>query len=410
MPYIKRTLEDKLIHSLENSHAIFILGPRQVGKTTLLKRLMERVGMTNSLYYDMEMMNYNAVFSGSLEGIISLLRHDRKSTEGRTFVFVDEIQTIRDFSKTTKLLVDHYSEEFKFILTGSSSTLIKSQFQESLVGRKEEHVLYPLSFAEFCRFKGEVKIADLLEQDYQHERYNPLHQVKDKMEHLMSEYMVWGGYPAVVLQSDKLSKAEILNDLVSSYILKDIRHIFRVERPDQLNKLVRNLAVNTGKEINLQKLSGEIGLRSETVKSYLIGLESSYIIATITPFFTNKNKEQRKMPKAYFLDTGIRNMLINSFNPPDNRTDRGELWENTVFLNLLHKANVLTTIQYWKSKAKQEIDFVVDQNGDITAYEVKYGNDRQNHFAAFTRAYPQAKCFMVRFDYTFQEDELPGYF
>ncbi|MDD4310015.1 MAG: ATP-binding protein [Candidatus Cloacimonetes bacterium] len=410
MRTIKRTLENRIMRSMENSKAIFILGPRQVGKTTLLKRLMEKVGFDNSLYYDIEMAPYLEVFSGSLEGILALLRNDRKQISGRTFVFIDEVQSISDFSKTTKLLVDHHSDEFKFILTGSSSTMIKRQFKESLVGRKEEHILYPLSFLEFCRFKAEDNIADLLETGYVHERYFPLHLRKEKMELLMAEYMVFGGYPEVVLKSNDLDKAELLNDIVSSYILKDIRHIFRIERPDQLNKLIRNLAINSGKEINLQKLSGEINLHTETVKNYLLALETSYLVTMIKPFFSNQNAEQRKMPKAYFIDTGIRNMLINNFNAPDIRTDKGELFENLIFINLLHKKNVLSEIKFWKSKAKQEIDFVVKESGSITAYEVKYGNDRQNHFTAFLHSYPGAKCYFVRFNYTFQEDELPGYF
>jgi predicted AAA+ superfamily ATPase len=410
MQYYKRALEYKLVESLQNNKAIFILGPRQVGKTTLLKHMMNVVGKANALYYDMESTKLMNIFSGNLEDIVSMFRYDRQIENQRTYIFIDEIQYISDFSKTIKLLIDHYATEFKLILTGSSSVLIKRQFQESLAGRKEEHILYPLSFPEFCRFKNEDKIADILDHDYLHEPQNPLFRKEEQIELLLSEYMVFGGYPEVVQQKSDLAKADVLNEIVSSYILKDVRHLFHLEKPDQLNRLIRNLAINTGKEINLQKLSSEVGLHSETVKNYLMILESSYIIALVRPFFNNLNKEQRKMPKAYFLDTGIRNMLISNFTPLSNRQDRGEIFENMVFMKFVQRKNVLTEIKYWKTKAKQEIDFIVINNAVISAYEVKYGNDKFHHCSAFQNAYPAATCHIVRFNYKYIESELPGYF
>ncbi len=410
MTYFKRTLESKLLKSLDNNKAIFILGPRQVGKTTLIKHIIDVVGLENSLYYDIDLQQNLEVFSGNLEAILARLRFDKKTKTGKTYVFIDEIQNVADFSKTIKLLVDHHNEEFKLILTGSSSALIKKQFEESLAGRKEEHILYPLSFPEFCRFKGENKISDLLEDGYKHEKNNPLNLMTGKMKNLESEYMTFGGYPEVVLSKNAIEKAEILNDLVSSYIIKDIKHLFRIEKIEQFNKLIVNLAVNTGKEINLQNLSREIGLHRETLHNYLMVLEASYIISTITPFFSNKNKEINKMPKAYFIDTGIRNKLINNMNNPETRSDRGELYENYVFLNLLHKKDVLTEIKYWKNKYQQEIDFVVERNSTIKAYEVKFGDDTGNHFTAFNQAYPSAACFFVRFNYKYKVTDLPGYF
>jgi len=138
MTYYKRTIEQKLLSSMQNSKAIFVLGPRQVGKTTLIKHLMEAVGPENSLYYDVELRENLEAFSGNLESLLAKLRFDKKSKNGKTYICLDEIQNVTDFSKTVKLLVDHHSDEFKLILTGSSSALIKKQFEESLVGRKEE--------------------------------------------------------------------------------------------------------------------------------------------------------------------------------------------------------------------------------------------------------------------------------
>jgi predicted AAA+ superfamily ATPase len=410
MNYLKRCAESLISTHMDNRRAIFILGPRQVGKTTLLKHLMEVNGYDNSLYYDIERQENLTLFSGSLEGIIAKFRNDRINHKSRICIFIDEIQNIPDFSKTIKLLVDHYSEEFKLILTGSSSSLIRQQFQESLTGRKIEYILYPLSFPEFCLFKQEEKIAELLDKGYRQEEYYPLHLETDKMKTLMAEYIVFGGYPEVVLQNNDKAKAELLNEIASTYILKDIRHIFQIERIDELNRLIRYLAINIGKEMNLNKISVEAGLKRPDVQNYVKVLESSYIISQIIPFYSNPNNELRKMPKSYFLDLGIRNILINNLNSLDMRTDKGELFENMVFLNLLHKQDVLTKIQYWKNKYKQEIDFVVSRADELSAYEVKYGSNTDNHFTAFTKTYPQAKCRIVRFNYSYKENELPGYF
>ncbi len=409
MEYIKRTMEDKLVKSLDNAKAVFILGPRQVGKTTLIKRLMEVVGVDNSIYYDLDIQSNLDIFTSTLESILARLRFDKK-TQGRAYVFFDEIQNISDFSKIIKALVDHHSKEFKLVLTGSSSALIKNQFKESLAGRKEVHILYPLSFTEFCRFKREEKIASLLESGYKHEENNPLHKMKNKMKNLQAEYMVYGGYPEVILKENEIAKAELLNELVSSFVIKDIKHLFRIEKTDELNKLIMNLAINTGKEINLHNLSKETGLNHETVQKYLMVLEASYIISRITPFYTDKNKELVKTPKVYFVDTGIRNKLITNLNPPESREDKGELFENYVFLNLLHKKDVLTEIKFWKTKYQQEIDFIVIRNRKITAYEVKFGFETSNHFTAFKKSYKNADCYFVRYGYQFKPSELPGFF
>lgn len=363
-----------------------------------------------SLYYDIEIPQHLELFSGGFDSILARLRLDRKIANSKTWVFIDEAQYLADLSKTIKLLVDHHADEFKLVLTGSSSVMIKRQFSESLVGRKQEFTLYPLSFAEFCRFRDEPKIADLLEAGYIHQESNPLHSMRIRMNSLQNEYMLFGGYPRVVLQDNVLGKADTLTDLVSSYILKDIRHIFRIEKPDQLNRLISVLSNSIGKEISIQSLSQHVGLHRDTLSNYLMVLEASYIIRLIKPFFNNPGKELRKMPKVYFIDHGIRNSLLTDFRELSLRNDAGELFENMVFLNLLHKQNALSQIKYWKSKNYQEVDFIRIENAVVTAYEVKLGKDRQNNLSSFRHLYPNARGYMVRYDYRYQEDELPGWF
>lgn len=406
MEYFARALEKDIINSMDSPKAIFILGARQVGKTTLLKRLMEHVGTENSLYFDIEHPRNLEIFSGSLESIIAFLRFSSPKPKGKTYVFLDEIQYLDDFSKTVKLFADHYHEEFKLVMTGSSSLLIKHQFKESLVGRKEIFTLYPLSFSEFCLFRGQDKIAAELERG-DLSRNNPLLSLRGEMEQLMAEYATFGGFPEVARLSGYEDRSRLLNEIVSSYILKDIRHILNIEKLSELNRLIKNLAYNSGKEINVSELARDVGLHRETLQKYLLGLEESYIISLIRPFHNNFEKEMRKMPKIYFIDTGIRNMLVNDLSPLDQRQDRGELAENVFFLNLLRNSRVTTQIMYWKTKRGAEVDFVVKEDGVIDAYEVKYGSSTQNHFQSFLKLYPEARCRMVRYQYEYHEDELP---
>lgn len=406
MNYIERELERPIKDRLGSGKALFILGARQVGKTTLLKHLMEEVGSDYSLYYDIELPENLETFSGSVENILARLRFDRLKQTGKTYVFLDEIQYLKDFSKMIKIFVDHHAGEFQFVMTGSSSLLIKHQFGESLVGRKEIVILYPLSFAEFCLFRGEPKIADKIREN-SIVPDNPLWQIASKMEGLIAEYTVFGGFPEVVAQPNGKLKAELLNEIVSSYIIKDIKHILQIEKIGEFNRLIRNLAGSIGKEVNVSALGRNVGLHQETIKKYIMTLEESFIISTIRPYYAQLDKELRKLPKVYMIDTGIRNMLLNDFGDLQVRMDRGELIENVFYMNLLRGKSVTTEVKYWRTKQGGEIDFVVKEDGALAAYEVKFGDDKSNHFRSFLNAYPEARCRMVRYKYRYKDGELP---
>lgn len=406
MNYIERELERKLIPRLDNPKALFILGARQVGKTTLLKRLMEHLGTGRSLYFDLEEPASLSLFSSDLDRVLTRLRFDRLDPTERTYIFIDEIQYLNDFSKTVKILVDHHSDEFKLVMTGSSSLLIKQQFSESLAGRKEVLILHPLTFGEFCNFKNEGKIAQELGTELDPAR-NPLLSMTGKLEALMEEYIVYGGFPEVVLLEKPQLKIELLNEIVSSYLIKDIRHILQIEKLQEFNKLLRVLASSIAKEMNISELSRNVGLHRESVQKYLMALEESFIIGTITPFYSNLDKELRKMPKVYMTDTGLRNMLINDFRALESRPDRGELVENGFYLSLVQARELTSKIHYWKTKQGNEIDFVLKSQDWITAFEVKYGSSNQNYFSTFRRAYPESNCFTVRYHYQQKPGELP---
>ncbi len=396
MQYIKRDAEQKLITYLYNERALFILGARQVGKTSILKRLAELVGKDRYIILDLENPEHLSGFGRDINSSLQYLEMLCPKTPGRIWVFVDEIQFVDDLSHAVKYIVDHFSERYKLVMTGSSSLLIKSSFSESLVGRKDVLELYPLSFAEFCRFQGEERMAELIKQNPP-DMYHNLGIPGSKLQRMIGEYIVYGSYPRITLTASREEKIELLRDVVNSYILRDVKQLFKIEKLDQFNLLIRYLSVNIGKELNIRAIAKTVGLHWETVQKHVLALTEAYVISRVKPFHTNMNTEIRKMPKAYFVDTGIRNAIINNFNPLDMHADRGELFENFVYQQLFFSKSYLSEIRFWKTRNGQEVDFVVSDEGVISAYEVKYGG-KSNHFGAFSKAYPQAKCRFVRYE------------
>ncbi len=231
-----------------------------------------------------------------------LSQYGTKNQDGGNMVSPDEIQNVKDLSKTIKLLVDNHADEYKLIMTGSSSALIKYHFSESLVGRKIVIELFPLSFDEFLRFKEYASLADLIQTDLS----DILQDQYANLEKLSEEYMIFGGYPKVVLTGRVERKQGILSDIISSYILKDVNDLFKVEKTNELNHLVKYLAVNIGKEISVNSLSAEIGLPHDTLKQYINILEECYIIKRIEPFHKSLSTELKRTPKVYFVDPGVR--------------------------------------------------------------------------------------------------------
>ncbi len=393
MSYYKRNLFAKVVTNISSAEAIFVFGARQCGKTTLLKQLMQYVGIENSIYIDIEFPQMLSLFNGGIEEILKYLRYSRKKQNERCYVFIDEIQYVDDFSKTVKLMVDHYSEEFKLVMTGSSSALIKYHFRESLVGRKFVYELYPLSFDEFLRFKEMDKLAEFIVENSEaipRDKYVTLQSMSE-------EFMIFGSYPKVALSDSREKKREILTDIIASYILKDLKDLFHIEKTDNLNRLVRILAVNIGNEINVSSLANETGLHRETVQNYLDILAECYVIKRLKPYYKNISTELRKTPKVYFVDSGIRNMLVNNLNELNLRTDRGELFENFVFLNLFHTKPALSEVKFWKTRNKQEIDFVVENAAKLTTYEAKISGSKTGSFRAFAAAYPESENYTVCF-------------
>ena len=350
--YYPRLIEPALKKNLKNKQAVIVTGMRRVGKTTLLRHLFESVP-ANKVWFDFENpldikqfedIDYNDVYK-------NIIRQGNLDSGKRIFVFIDEVQWFPEISKIVKYLIDHY--EVKFFLTGSASYYLKNLFPESLAGRKVIFELFPLDFEEFLLFKGE----DI-------DRYNT---IRKKKKHTLLEYelydayyqefMDWGGFPEVALESKNSIKRSRLDDIFSSYYQQEILHLADYRKSHKVRDLLILLAVRAGSQLDLVKLSQELQVTRATIYSYLSFLKDTYFIRLISPFSRSRDREISGTQKVYMCDAGILNIMA--------QVNRGQVLENTVFNQLRARG----TLHYFRKKTGAEIDFILNKK---TAYEVKY--------------------------------------
>lgn len=363
---------------MDSREVIFLLGTRQVGKTTLSKLIAQASDYEHIFFFDFEDKEYRTLFDDvSVKKLEQIFKLENINIEQKTLIIFDEIQLLKDPSNMLKLIYDHFPN-LKIIATGSSSLQIKAKFSDSLAGRKKVYKIEPLDFDEFLLFKGEEKLLRLRTMFQEEEDKLSLASVVESQTQrfleLFEEYLIYGGYPEVVLLGSREAKIEKLDSIVSSYIQKDIKDLANIENIDGYNKLIQYLSINIGNMINLSSISTAIGLSLPTVKKYLNLLEETFIIAELKPFFRNKNKEISKNGKIFFKDIGVRNLQIKNFNSLSYRTDVGELYENYVF-NCLESQNILSSLYMYRTQSKTEIDFVRIKESMASLYEVKSGSN-----------------------------------
>lgn len=374
-----RTLTDQILTQFESHEVIFLLGTRQTGKTTLTHLLAENSDYPkNSIrYFDLEDKQlrqlFNTVTLGSLKQI---LRLEGIRLDVPHLLIFDEIQLLDDPSNLLKLLHDHFPS-LKIIATGSSSLQIKTKFSDSLAGRKHIYRVEPLSFDEYLIFRGEERLAKLREM---YQESIPINELKPIIEaghihfiSLLEEYLIFGGYPEVVLIETVQEKIQKLDSIASSYIQKDIREVANIENITAYNNLIKYLAVNAGSQFNLSSARATIGISHMTLSKYLNLLEETFVIEQLQPFYTNRNKEISKSKKYYFKDSGINNLFLQNFNAFEIRRDAGNLYETFVFNTLSQKRNITESLFFYRTQSKSEIDFVAVQNDEYHLLEVKSG-------------------------------------
>ncbi|MCD4793910.1 MAG: ATP-binding protein [Bacteroidales bacterium] len=388
----KRKISSIIIEELKKSHEIIVLfGTRQTGKTSLTKLISNEFGKSKNkiFYFDFEDKTYRNLFDikeSGIETIKNILKIEGVDIKKKNLIIFDEIQLLDDPSNLLKLLHDHFSKQ-KIIATGSSSLQIKHKFTDSLAGRKKTFKVEPLNFDEFLLFKGEDKLLNIRniirEEGYNNNLKHIIDASKDTFINLFEEYITYGGYPEVVLSNSKTDKINKLKSISNAYIQKDIREFANIDNIDAYNNLIKYIAINSGNLINISSVSNTLGMAKETVNKYINLLKETFIIDKLMPFYTNKTKEISKNYKLYFKDNGVRNLQLLNFNLPENRTDKGILYENHVFNTLENNKDALMKNYFYRTQLKTEIDIISKTEDKIKLIEVK-SSDYKKNVRAFT--------------------------
>jgi len=382
MKYFKRKLQKKIQLWLDKPDTLVILGARQVGKTTLLELLKEDIkekwgDSRNILTFNMEDTDQLFALNRDPKYFREYCIFSGADPDKDSIVMIDGIQYLNDPSHFLKYLAD-FEPSLKLIVTGSISLAIK-RFKDGMTGRKKSFTLFPLDFQEFLLFKGKKTLSSVLEEfnfknlvlkkiGMDSEKIKPFTQ---GMEVLFQEYSLYGGYPKIVMARSQEEKLEELREIFETYELKDVNVLFDVVDISAFRNLFKLLAGSVGGLLNVNELSGTLGIGRDTVRRYLSVLENSFIIHALNPFHTNIRKELTKMPKLFFLDTGLRNFALRNFTELSFRPDKGPLLENTIFCELYKNLGVIDKLYFWRTISKTEIDFVLTGEQNL-AFEVKF--------------------------------------
>jgi predicted AAA+ superfamily ATPase len=372
---IKRKLLKPSLDLQTSRKVTIIIGPRQSGKTTLLKMIRDTIKEQGhkTLFLDIDRFSdFERI--ATYENIVNTLKLQgfKEGSQEPFFLFLDEFQRYEDVSMVIKNIYDHL-ENVKIYATGSSSLTVKKSIQESLAGRKLIYNLYPLDFEEFLEFQQDEEAIEMYRNSLSLEGKN-LRPLLGKLLDYLETFMIFGGYPEVALTEGAGAKREILRSIFDLYIKKELVEYLKIEKVYPVKLIIEYLAVNNGQKVKYDELSSISGLSQKTVRQYLDILEETFLIQKIRPFFTNKNKEMVKTPKIYFIDPGVANYFIKNFNRLELRNDAGFLFENVIFSEVLKKGVESSELKFWGDKNQREVDLVVDTPSCLTALEIKYKN------------------------------------
>lgn len=383
--HIQRTIDIRIEKYLDTDEILLLIGARQTGKTSILKQLKTKLETQNKpcFYINLEDPDYFSLLNTSPKNLSKIIPF---STHKQT-VFIDEIQYLDNPTHFLKFHYDENKTRIKLIVSGSSAFYIDQKFKDALTGRKKIFYVRPLSFQEFLVFKGEEILASKLQH------INTLLE-QERIERLYQEYILFGGYPKVVLTDDMDEKKELLHELVFSYTKKDI-HEANIQDDLTFYKLLRILAGQIGQLVNAQELARTLCVSKTKIDHYLYVLQKTFHLYFIRPFAKNIRKELVKMPKAYFGDIGFRNFLVQNFEPYFLRNDRGTLLENMAFLQFLERYH-LEDIAFWRTTQQEEVDFVIQEK---EAFEVKTNLEgfKLKKYHAFLQAYPDIPFNLISF-------------
>ncbi len=362
---IQRSIEKNIQKRLNDSKAVIVFGPRQTGKTTLLHQLFDN--NKNVVWWNGDEPDLRSQLENVTSGLlISMLGKSK-------ILIIDEAQRIQDIGIIIKLIKDNI-KTIKVIATGSSSFELANKINEPLTGRKWEFMLFPFSFEEMVNYHGLIEEKRLLEHR-----------------------LIYGYYPDVVNNAG--DEIPILRTIASSYLYKDILTWERIQKPQNMEKLVQALAFQIGNEVSYSELGRTCGMDNETVEKYILLLERAFIIFRLGSLSRNLRSELKKSRKIYFYDNGLRNSVINQFNPVGLRNDKGALWENFIISERMkHNEyyNLFVNRYFWRTKDQQEIDYIEEYDGILHAYAFKWKNSGKSSCPKpFSNAYENSTCQII---------------
>lgn len=364
---IPRLIYDDVVKKLVPGKVVTILGPRQVGKTTLIREIMARESLS-ALFVSGEDRAVKAwLGSQSVETL-------RQNIGKNTLLVVDEAQTVPQIGLNLKLIVDHLPQ-VRVLATGSSAFGLANQTGEPLVGRKWEFELYPIAQLELAPLELPFQTAELLPQR-----------------------LLYGAYPEIVTTVGLSDKRELLHHIVNSYLYKDLLMFEEIRKSQKLLDILKLLAFQIGQTVSILELSNHTNLNTRTVEKYLDLLEKVFVIKRISGFSRNLRKEISKNARFYFWDNGIRNAIINNFNELETRNDIGALWENYLFIERIKKQRyqkVFANNYFWRTYDQKEIDHVEERDGRLFGYEFKWSPRNLKPPAQWLEAYPEGSFEVI---------------
>ena len=351
---------------------ILLIGPRQTGKTTLLKEMLSGLGPQSAVqYWNCDEPDVRARLSSASSAQLKQLVGKSK------FVVIDEAQRVKDIGITLKLMYDNIPD-VQTAVTGSSSLDLSNTINEPLTGRKFEYNLFPISTNEL------INHTSMMDEARQ-----------------LTTRLVYGFYPDVV--NNPGDEKDILSNITSSYLFKDVFEFQDIRRPMVIEKLIQALALQVGSEVSFRELSDLLGIDTLTVQRYIDLLEKAYIVFHIRSYSRNVRNELKKSVKIYFYDNGIRNAVITNFTPCELRNDMGALWENFLISeriknNAFHSRR--RNYYFWRTTQKQEIDFIEEADGTLSAFEFKYNAKKANAKCppTFSNSYPDVPFVVITRD------------
>jgi len=365
-----RIIENQIKTDFFKKKVIVIYGPRQTGKTTLVKKIIK---------------NYNKkfIYLNCDEPDVRMQFLDKTSSEikqiigNAKIVVLDEAQRIKNIGIILKLMVDTF-EDIQVVATGSSSFELSNSIAEPLTGRAYIYNLYPISEKEIYKNFGQIETKRSLESR-----------------------LIYGNYPEILLQNDLSEKERLLTFLKSHQLLVDVLNYENLKGSDILYDLIRALALQIGQEVSFSEIATLIGIDKNTVKKYINILKRAFIIFSLSAFSTNMRKEISKKKKIYFFDLGIRNALVNNFNPLKIRNDVGHIWENYIISEKIKRnfyEKIFANFYFYRTYDGQEVDLIEEKNGKLKGYEIKWKKQKHTVPKSFIKNYPDTRVDFINQD------------